>query len=104
MRPIASRAELRKLVEAAETEAELDFARVYEVQRGHETERELTLQERTSGLRSLVAVLAMLEADSRGESHDLSHDLHSTVSEGAPRFSGYFPTLVTRRRGPSSSC
>ncbi len=65
VRPIRSPEELRRFVEAAEEEAELDYARRFEVQRGHETKRRLTLEERTSGLRALVAILAMLDAGLR---------------------------------------
>ena len=65
VRPIASLEELRRFVEAAEVEAELDYAQAHEIQRGRPTDRVRTLEERTGGLRALVAILAMLDAGLR---------------------------------------
>jgi len=58
--PIESAAGLRKLVEATEAEAGRDFSQEREVQRGVDTKRVRTLEERTGGLRGLAALDAGL--------------------------------------------
>ena len=65
VRPIETPRGLAKHVEAAEKEAARDFVQEFEVQRGAPTKRRRTQEERTHGLRGLVAVHAMLDAGLR---------------------------------------
>jgi integrase len=65
IRPIEGRDELARLVAAAAAEADDDYARTHEVQRGESTKRVRSLEERTGGLRALAAVLLALDAGLR---------------------------------------
>ncbi len=65
IRPIESLDELGRFTAAAFAEARHDLGQLRGVQRGSETRHVRTIEERTGGLRALVAVLAMLDAGLR---------------------------------------
>jgi len=65
IRPIESLGDLLSFTRAAFAEAEIDLAQTRSVQRHRETRHARSLEERTGGLRAVVAILCMLDAGLR---------------------------------------